>query len=134
MTLRYFVLLGILGLLPWLLWRNQWPMLVVEQLDHCPIVMCDFQRHYLPQAEILLDDPNQIVRGWFYPPLLAIGLLPFVWSGHALWLWGGMLLLGLSLLTWLSLTSKHEINHFWVRSLVCGFKPSGAAWPQVGTN
>ena len=108
MTQRYFVLLGILGLLPWLLWLDQWPRLVVEQLDHCPIVMCDFQRHYLPQAEILLDSPNQIVRGWFYPPLLAIGLLPFVWSGHALWLWGGLLLLGLGLLTWLSLTSKHR--------------------------
>ena len=90
MTLRYFVLLGILGLLPWLLWRDQWPMLVVEQLDHCPIVMCDFQRHYLPQAEIRWMTPtNQrmVLSPAFGHRLVAICVersCPLAMGWHAL--------------------------------------------------
>ena len=53
---------------------------VVIGIDHCPILSCDFQKHYLPQVEKLILKENGFVNGWFYPPLLAILLIPF----HAL--------------------------------------------------
>ncbi|MEC8382695.1 MAG: glycosyltransferase family 87 protein [Myxococcota bacterium] len=135
MTTRHFAFLGILGILPWLLWQGLWPTIVIEQLDHCPIAMCDFQRHYLPQAEVLLDKPLKIVRGWFYPPLLAIGLLPFVWSGKAIWLWGALLFIGLGLLTRLSLQVRHRkpLPFTMTFLFICSSLPvlHGLKWGQI---
>lgn len=108
MTNRLFIFLGLLGLFPWILWQQGWPDIVVAQLDHCPMLFCDFQRHYLPQAEILLTKPLSLVHGWFYPPLLAMILLPFIWSGQAVLLWLGLLGAAVLVLSWISLRPENR--------------------------
>ena len=50
-----------------------WPRWIVERLDHCPELGCDFVHHYIAQARQLRGD---LVFGWVYPPLLALGLQP----------------------------------------------------------
>jgi hypothetical protein len=108
MTNRLFIFLGLMGLFPWILWQQGWPNIVITQLDHCPLAFCDFQRHYLPQAEALLSKPLTLVHGWFYPPLLAIVLLPLIWSGHAVLSW--LIVLGASVvaLSWVALKPENR--------------------------
>ena len=71
--LHYWILIF---LLPILLHGLDWPSLVVEEVDHCSIALCDFVRHYLPQSQMIRDGQPTIVGGWFYPPLLAMMLVP----------------------------------------------------------
>ena len=63
--------------------------MVVQNLDHCDIAMCDFVRHYIPQANALWEEPIGVVRGWFYPPFLAILLMPLAIFEEPRWLWLG---------------------------------------------
>jgi hypothetical protein len=62
--------------LPILLCGDDWLFLLVGNIDHCPMLGCDFQRHYLPQGELLLQGSSSIQTGFFYPPLLAVLLWP----------------------------------------------------------
>ena len=65
------------ALLPWLLHGTTWPDIFVARLDHCNQLSCDFTRHYLPQATNIITGSDEFARGWFYPPLLGITLIPF---------------------------------------------------------
>ena len=56
--------------------QGEWPRRVVERLDTCPKLACDFVAIYLPQARILFAQPVEIVSGWFYPPVLGLMLQP----------------------------------------------------------
>lgn len=85
---------------PWLLHGARWPAVVVEQLDHCPQLACDFTGHYLAQARLLAEGQGAIHPGWFYPPLLALPLqllAPLPDRTAALVWTGGNLLLALGL-------------------------------------
>ena len=84
---RYFPIL--LLLCPILFFGLEWPNMVVQNIDHCDIAMCDFVRHYMPQANALWEDHIDVVRGWFYPPFLAILLMPLSIFEEPRWVWLG---------------------------------------------
>ena len=101
-----------LGVAPWLLAGGAWPTRVVEGLDTCPELACDFVRHYMPQAAVLAEGRAGFVEGWFYPPLPALLLEPLtglraetaavVWTAL-----GAALVAGLGLLVGRQLPSRH---------------------------
>ena len=91
----------LLFVFPWVVHGVQYPMLLVQQLDHCPQLACDFTRHYLPQAQYALERSDQMNGGWFYPPLLAILLIPWTFLENPEIVWtlfniGGVFLLARS--------------------------------------
>jgi hypothetical protein len=57
-----------------------WPRWIVERLDHCPELGCDFVHHYIPQARQLR---GELVFGWVYPPFSALVLQPLTVFGDA---------------------------------------------------
>jgi len=73
------VVLGLIFLcFPWLIYGTEYTSLLITEIDHCPKLACDFTRHYLPQAQHVLQGDGLLNSGWFYPPLLAIILTPFL--------------------------------------------------------
>lgn len=85
---RVEVLMPILLLVvPWILYGVQYPTLLVQQLDHCPQLACDFTRHYLPQAQYAFEHSEKMNGGWFYPPLLAILLIPWTFLEQPEYAW-----------------------------------------------
>lgn len=96
---KWFVGWGLL-VAPWLYYGLSYPTLVIEQLDHCPQLACDFTRHYLPQAQYVLDGDGQLDHGWFYPPLLALILVPFTLFEQSSLIWTGCNLLAVAILTY----------------------------------
>ena len=84
--------------MPWLLYGVEYPIQLIQELDHCPELACDFVRHYLPQAESARIRLPEMNNGWFYPPLLAMLLIPLTYFTQASLLWtiinlGGVILL-----------------------------------------
>lgn len=77
----------LLLVVPWVLYGKEYPIQLIQELDHCPELGCDFVRHYLPQAESARFRLPEMDNGWFYPPLLAIVLIPFTFSKNAALLW-----------------------------------------------
>lgn len=71
------ILILSLAILPLFFLQEKFIDAIVVGIDHCSMLSCDFQRHYLPQVEKLVLKENGFVNGWFYPPLLAILLIPF---------------------------------------------------------
>ena len=67
----------LLLVVPWVLYGEGYPIQLIQELDHCPELACDFTRHYLTQAQYLVAGDMKMDGGWFYPPLLAIALSPF---------------------------------------------------------
>ena len=125
------LVLGVL-LFPLFLHHITWPELIITKLDHCPLFMCDFQRHYLPQAQALLAEEQVIVSGWFYPPLLAIFLMPIAWLGAEMWIWGGANLGAWCTLVWLT-HSESKLSWSWciVLSLLNLSVLHSLKWGQV---
>jgi hypothetical protein len=70
-------LLLILFVLPLLFLQGNVLDTIVIGIDHCSILSCDFQRHYLPQTQKFILGQEGFVSGWFYPPLLVILIYPF---------------------------------------------------------
>ena len=66
-----------LTLLPILCFQFDIVNAIVSQIDHCSLLSCDFQRHYLPQVQRFVSEESGFVSGWFYPPLLVFLLYPF---------------------------------------------------------
>jgi len=103
----------LLFVFPWVIHGIHYPMLLVQQIDHCPQLACDFTRHYLPQAQYALERSDQMNGGWFYPPLLAILLIPWTFLENPEIVWtlfniGGVFLLARlasSKVSWLLTTS-----------------------------
>ena len=82
------VVLGLFFLcFPWLIYGTEYPLLLVTEVDHCPKLACDFTRHYLAQAQHILQDDGLLNSGWFYPPLLAIVLTPFLVLKNPEYVW-----------------------------------------------
>lgn len=77
------LLLGGLALVPWLFHGLGWPRVLLGSLDRCPQSGCDFLGIYLPQVRLLLASPATILRGWYYPPLLALLLQGFAFLSDA---------------------------------------------------
>lgn len=98
------VIFGLIALAPWVLWQGQWVQIIVEQLDHCPILMCDFELYYKPQAQSLISGSGTLIPGWLYPPLLALILIPIGLTGQASLGWGVILILSLFTLVYLALS------------------------------
>ena len=72
---------------PWLIYGFDYPIQLIHELDHCSVLACDFVRHYLPQAESARSGLPEMNNGWFYPPLLAMLLIPFTYFKAASLLW-----------------------------------------------
>ena len=89
------ILILSLALLPLFFLKGEFIDALFVGIDHCPMLSCDFQRHYLPQVEKLVLKENGFVNGWFYPPLLAILLIPFQALPNPEILWS-LFLVGLS--------------------------------------
>ena len=89
-TAQYKRLLGCLCFLSCipLLYGLNW-VDYMQNIDHCPELFCDFYQHYLPQAQMLVQDGG-IHHGWFYPPLLALLLIPLAFSSNPLFIWGSI--------------------------------------------
>ena len=104
---------------------------VIERLDHCEQWFCDFQRHYLPQAERLADGKTEIVKGYFYPPFLGLLLSPFTQPTLSMMIWFGVQLLSIALL----LMAGRKVGASW--SVICVLVLSSTAvwhnwkWGQV---
>ena len=77
----------LLLVVPWVLYGEGYPSQLIQELDHCPELGCDFVRHYLPQAKSVRSHLPEMNNGWFYPPLLAIVLIPFTFFKNAALLW-----------------------------------------------
>ncbi len=77
----------LLLVVPWVLYGEGYPIQLIQELDHCPELGCDFIRHYLPQAASVRTHLAEMNNGWFYPPLLAIVLIPFTFFKNAALLW-----------------------------------------------
>jgi hypothetical protein len=71
--------LALLVAWPWLRNGAGWPALAVVEIDYCRALGCDFAWYYLPQIHALYEAPGEVVRGWLYPPLLAILLQGLKW-------------------------------------------------------
>ena len=89
---------AVLLVAPWLLHGVEYPIQLVQELDHCPELGCDFVRHYLPQAESARARVPDMNSGWFYPPLLAMLLIPFNFLNQATLLWTIVNVLGVVVL------------------------------------
>ena len=72
---------------PWVVNGLGFPTILIQELDHCPELACDFSRHYLTQAQFLVDGVENMDEGWFYPPLLAILLTPMTLMGNPVLVW-----------------------------------------------
>ena len=82
----FFVVL--IGLFPWVFHYQQgWTNVVINDLDHKSILAYDFSYHYLPQAALLKSGTAGFAQGWFYPPLLAILLIPFLSLSNPVFWW-----------------------------------------------
>ena len=104
-----FCLILLASLTPLLRFGTEWFDIIVSRIDHHPIPASDFQLHYLPQAEKIWAGQSDIQQGYFYPPLLAILIIPLLWTTNPVFLWTAFLLLSLLLLSWI--TVKHVQDH-----------------------
>lgn len=111
----------------------------LASIDHCRELVCDFRRHYFPQALATWGERPRVVMGWYYPPTLAMALRPVVGLGlerAATW-WLGVLVACTGLLTY---TMAHQLRFLgrrtrWVAALLlvgCSFPIWHALkWGQV---
>lgn len=106
-----------LFLIPIVFWGVDWPHIVVKELDHCDVAMCDFVRHYIPQAHHVQKGDSTVVGGWFYPPLLASLLVPFTWLRHPEAGWFMANILALVSMCWLCV--RHARVSWWIACICC---------------
>ncbi len=130
---KWFVGWGLL-VAPWLYYGLSYPRLVIARLDHCPQLACDFTRHYLPQAQYVLDGAGQMDHGWFYPPLLALLLVPFTLFEQSPLIWTGCNLLAVGILiyqTWLF--KPNRLTAFFITGLYTTSLPilHALKWGQI---
>ena len=120
--------------LPWLLYGTEYISLMITELDHCPELACDFTRHYLPQAQHVVDGDAILNRGWFYPPLLAILLTPFVNLNNPEFVWTLFNLMGcILLIVQTSMGKNNSSTLIWSVALVSTSVPvlHALKWGQV---
>lgn len=104
-------------LFPIIWFHRDWMDTVVQELDHCTVAQCDFVRHYAPQALELTKEEPTIVGGWFYPPMLAILLVPLTWTGMESLLWFFVNLCAVMGMVWCCV--RYAKSSWWVALLVC---------------
>lgn len=114
---RYRTYLLWLLLVPIVFFGRAWPHIVVTEIDHCSLAMCDFLRHYVPQAQLVSKGDPSVASGWFYPPLLAILLVPLTWMEHPEVGWFLANLLALGGMCWLCV--RHAQVSWWVAVICC---------------
>ena len=119
---------------PWVIYGTEYISLMITELDHCPKLACDFTRHYLPQAQHVVNGDEILNRGWFYPPLLAILLIPFVTLNNPDYVWTLCNLIGCVLLiVQTSMHKKDPATMIWSIALVSTSIPvlHSLKWGQV---
>ena len=119
-------------LIPLCLHNINWLDMIVRELDHCPVLMCDFEKHYLPQAQRLHNGVLEVVPGWFYPPLLVTLLIPFEMVGISFGAWAAINVL--TLLVLIGFTAKESKIHWFWCSILTIFSLSvlhSLKWGQV---
>ena len=104
-------------LFPLAWFHGEWLDIVVQEIDHCQIAQCDFVRHYAPQAQELTTESPQLIGGWFYPPLLATLLVPFLWFGKTAMLWFIFNVCALLGMCWCCV--RFAKSSWWISLLVC---------------
>ena len=93
MTVVSTIIVCVFALLPWCIFGRDWMEIWSTHVDHCSMVACDFQRHYLPQVHMVANQDWRIQPGWYYPPIVAMLLLPFAWISNPVVVWMGCNLL-----------------------------------------
>lgn len=118
---------------PWVLHGVEYPNLLIQELDHCPELGCDFVRHYLPQAESARARLPKMNNGWFYPPLPAILLIPFTLFNQASLLWAIVNLCGVIILVRMIRSPRSLVPGLFAMSLYVTSLPTLHAikWGQV---
>ncbi len=71
-----FFFIIFIATIPWFVHGLNWPSVVIRFLGHCPEIFCDFSRHYYPQAQSIHLGNSGAVVGWYYPPTLAMLIMP----------------------------------------------------------
>ena len=104
------ILLLVVVCVPWVRFGLQYPMTLVQQLDHCPELSCDFSRHYLTQAQFWMDGSAKMDQGWFYPPLLMLIISPLTQVYDPVVWWTVLNLCGVGcIVLWVG----HQIENSW---------------------
>lgn len=104
------IILLIVACVPWIRFGWQYPTTLVQELDHCPQLACDFSRHYLTQAKFWMQDSTNMDSGWFYPPLLMLLIAPLTQLNDPVLWWTGLNLIGVGcIVLWVS----HQIDSSW---------------------
>ena len=88
-TIISTLVICVFAALPWWIFGNNWLDIWSTYVDHCAMVVCDFQRHYLPQIHMFANQDWRIQPGWYYPPIVALILSPLAWVSNPIAVWIG---------------------------------------------
>ena len=94
-----FLLLLVVSI-PWIRFGLDTPTILVQELDHCPELACDFARHYLAQAQFWMEGTSNMDPGWFYPPLLMLLISPMTQVNDPVMWWTVFNLFGVGCIAW----------------------------------